>query len=133
LDTSGGDFGEDWSAVALISSLACSLSTCSPTSEGQEIQNRETTHSDPPIVTRSSKSAITKSGVPSSSPVLSAPGIRRMCQSSISGIAANRILLSIALQTTDIIETRKIWMTTELNRYLDFPRVGQAFVIERRI
>jgi hypothetical protein len=56
-----------------------------------------------------------------------------MCQSSISGIAANRILSSIALQTTDIIETRKIWMTTELNRYLDFPRVGQAFVIERRI
>jgi predicted transposase YbfD/YdcC len=29
------------------------------------------------------------------------------------------------------IETRKIWMTTELNRYLDFPHVGQAFVIER--
>jgi hypothetical protein len=32
-----------------------------------EIQNRETTHSDPPIVTRSSKRAITKSGVPSAS------------------------------------------------------------------
>jgi hypothetical protein len=29
------------------------------------------------------------------------------------------------------IETRKIWTTTELNRYLDFPHVGQAFVIER--
>jgi hypothetical protein len=29
-----------------------------------EIQNRETTHSDPPIVARSSKRAITKSGVP---------------------------------------------------------------------
>lgn len=30
------------------------------------------------------------------------------------------------------IETRKIWTTTELNRYLEFPHVGQAFVIERQ-
>jgi predicted transposase YbfD/YdcC len=29
------------------------------------------------------------------------------------------------------LETRKIWTTTELNGYLDFPHVGQAFVIER--
>ena len=29
------------------------------------------------------------------------------------------------------IEIRKIWTTTELNGYLDFPHVGQAFVIER--
>lgn len=29
------------------------------------------------------------------------------------------------------IETRKIWTTTELNDYLDFPYVGQAFVVER--
>jgi predicted transposase YbfD/YdcC len=29
------------------------------------------------------------------------------------------------------IETRKIWTTTELNDYLDFPHVGQAFLIER--
>jgi predicted transposase YbfD/YdcC len=29
------------------------------------------------------------------------------------------------------IETRKIWTTTELNGYLEFPHVGQAFVIER--
>jgi len=29
------------------------------------------------------------------------------------------------------IETRKIWTTTELNTYLDFPHVGQAFVVER--
>ena len=29
------------------------------------------------------------------------------------------------------IETRKIWTTTELNNYIDFPHVGQAFVIER--
>ena len=29
------------------------------------------------------------------------------------------------------IETRKIWTTTALNSYLDFPHVGQAFVIER--
>jgi len=29
------------------------------------------------------------------------------------------------------IETRKIWTTTELNPYLDFPHVQQAFVIER--
>lgn len=29
------------------------------------------------------------------------------------------------------IETRKIWITRELNDYLDFPHVGQAFVIER--
>jgi len=29
------------------------------------------------------------------------------------------------------IETRKIWVTTELNDYLNFPHVGQAFVIER--
>jgi predicted transposase YbfD/YdcC len=29
------------------------------------------------------------------------------------------------------VETRKIWTTTELNSYLDFPHVGQAFVIER--
>ena len=29
------------------------------------------------------------------------------------------------------IETRNIWTTTELNGYLDFPHVGQAFVIQR--
>ena len=29
------------------------------------------------------------------------------------------------------IETRKIWTTTELNAYLNFPYVGQAFVVER--
>ncbi len=29
------------------------------------------------------------------------------------------------------IETRKIWTTSELNAYLDFPHVGQAFAIER--
>ena len=29
------------------------------------------------------------------------------------------------------IETRKIWTTTALNDYLDFPYVGQAFAIER--
>ncbi len=29
------------------------------------------------------------------------------------------------------VETRKIWTTTELNDYLSFPHVGQAFVIER--
>jgi predicted transposase YbfD/YdcC len=29
------------------------------------------------------------------------------------------------------IETRKIWLTTELNDYLNFPHVQQAFVIER--
>jgi predicted transposase YbfD/YdcC len=29
------------------------------------------------------------------------------------------------------IETRNIWTTTELNHYLDFPYVGQAYVIER--
>jgi len=30
------------------------------------------------------------------------------------------------------IETRKIWTTCELNRYLNFPYVRQCFVIERR-
>lgn len=29
------------------------------------------------------------------------------------------------------IETRKIWSSTELNGYLDFPHVGQVFAIER--
>jgi len=29
------------------------------------------------------------------------------------------------------IEIRKIWATTELNDYLNFPHVGQAFVIQR--
>ncbi len=29
------------------------------------------------------------------------------------------------------IETRKIWITSDLNDYLNFPHVGQAFVIER--
>jgi len=29
------------------------------------------------------------------------------------------------------IETRTIWTTTALNAYLDFPHVGQAFVVER--
>jgi predicted transposase YbfD/YdcC len=29
------------------------------------------------------------------------------------------------------IETRKIWTSTELNTYVDFPHVGQVFVIER--
>ena len=31
------------------------------------------------------------------------------------------------------IETRKIWVATELNDYLDFPHVGQAFMVERVI
>jgi predicted transposase YbfD/YdcC len=31
------------------------------------------------------------------------------------------------------LETRKIWTTTELNGYLNFPHVGQAFVIERHV
>jgi predicted transposase YbfD/YdcC len=30
------------------------------------------------------------------------------------------------------IETRSIWTTTELNAYLNFPHVAQAFVIERK-
>lgn len=30
------------------------------------------------------------------------------------------------------IEIRKIWTTSELNGYLNFPHVGQAFVIERQ-
>ena len=29
------------------------------------------------------------------------------------------------------IETRRIWCSTELNGYLDFPHVGQTFLIER--
>lgn len=29
------------------------------------------------------------------------------------------------------IETRRIWTTSELNGYLDFPHVGQAFAVER--
>ena len=29
------------------------------------------------------------------------------------------------------IETRSIWCSTALNAYLDFPRVGQVFLIER--
>ena len=29
------------------------------------------------------------------------------------------------------LETRKIWVTTELNDYLNFPHVGQAFMVER--
>lgn len=29
------------------------------------------------------------------------------------------------------VETRKIWTTTELNDYLNFPHVGQAFVVQR--
>lgn len=31
------------------------------------------------------------------------------------------------------IETRKIWTTTELNDYLNFPHVGQAFMIQREV
>ena len=31
------------------------------------------------------------------------------------------------------IETRRIWTTTALNDYLDFPGVGQAFCIERQV
>jgi len=30
------------------------------------------------------------------------------------------------------IEIRKIWTTTQLNDYLNFPHVGQAFLIERQ-
>ena len=29
------------------------------------------------------------------------------------------------------IEIRKIWTTTELNGYLNFPHVGQAFIVQR--
>ena len=31
------------------------------------------------------------------------------------------------------IETRRIWCTTKLNDYLDFPHVGQVFMIEREV
>lgn len=31
------------------------------------------------------------------------------------------------------IETRKIWVTTQLNDYLDFPYVAQAFAIQREV
>ena len=31
------------------------------------------------------------------------------------------------------LETRKIWTTTELNPDLDFPHVGQAFLVERQV
>ena len=31
------------------------------------------------------------------------------------------------------IETRKIWVTTDLNDYLQFPHVGQAFMVERTV
>jgi predicted transposase YbfD/YdcC len=31
------------------------------------------------------------------------------------------------------IETRKIWTTTALNQYLNFPHVGQAFMVQREI
>lgn len=31
------------------------------------------------------------------------------------------------------IETRRIWVTSKLNDYLDFPYVGQAFAIEREV
>ena len=31
------------------------------------------------------------------------------------------------------IETRRIWVTTTLNDYLDFPYVAQAFAIERQV
>jgi predicted transposase YbfD/YdcC len=31
------------------------------------------------------------------------------------------------------IETRKIWVTTQLNAYLNFPHVHQAFMIEREV
>jgi len=31
------------------------------------------------------------------------------------------------------IETRRIWTTTTLNHYLDFPHIGQAFCIERHV
>lgn len=31
------------------------------------------------------------------------------------------------------IETRKIWTSTDLNSYLQFPHVGQVFLIERRV
>jgi predicted transposase YbfD/YdcC len=30
------------------------------------------------------------------------------------------------------IETRRIWITTELNGYLRFPHVGQAYIVERQ-
>jgi hypothetical protein len=29
------------------------------------------------------------------------------------------------------LEVRRIWTSTELNGYLDFPYVGQVFVIQR--
>lgn len=31
------------------------------------------------------------------------------------------------------IETRRIWTSSELNDYLNFPHIGQAFVIEREV
>jgi predicted transposase YbfD/YdcC len=31
------------------------------------------------------------------------------------------------------LETRPIWTTTELNDYLDFPHVGQAFLVQRQV
>ncbi len=31
------------------------------------------------------------------------------------------------------IETRRIWVTSKLNEYLEFPHVGQAFMVERTV
>ena len=31
------------------------------------------------------------------------------------------------------IETRRIWCSTKLNAYLDFPQVGQVFLVEREV
>lgn len=39
--------------------------------------------------------------------------------------------IDYALEEHGRIDVRKIWTTAELNDYLDFPYVGQAFVIER--
>ena len=44
----------------------------------------------------------------------------------------NRISLIIHPLIIAESKSAKIWTTTELNHYLNFPYVGQAFVIERQ-
>ena len=39
--------------------------------------------------------------------------------------------VELALADHGRIETRRIWCSTALNAYLDFPHVGQVFLIER--
>lgn len=59
--------------------------------------------------------------------------IRSTGQRSVLNGRNGRDMLILIDSDTFGIETRKIWTTAELSAYINFPRRGQAFLIQRQV